>query len=142
MTLADKQRELSAQLSRFKNGQDRLASLVQRARAQKAFPAEWRVDANLIPGCLARLWFVPEFRDGNCHFTADSDSLIVKAIAVLLCEYYSGQPPAEIIGHDPEFLVPLGITQHLTPNRRNALSKIWGRIHDFAAEHATPNEVV
>jgi cysteine desulfuration protein SufE len=142
MTLADKQRELSAQLSRFKNGQDRLASLVARARAQKEFPVEQRSDANLIPGCLAKLWFVTEFRDGNCFFAADSDSLIVKAIAGLLCEFYSGQPPSEILAHDPSFLAPIGITQHLTPNRRNALAKIWSRIHDFAAEHATPNEVV
>jgi cysteine desulfuration protein SufE len=142
MTLADKQRELSAQLSRFKNGQDRLALLVAHARAQKAFPAEWRADANLIPGCLAKLWFVPEFRGGKCYFTADSDSLIVKAVAGLLCEFYSGQRPAEIFAHDPGFLAPLGITQHLTPNRRNALSKIWGRIHDFAAQRALPNEVV
>jgi cysteine desulfuration protein SufE len=142
MTLADKQRELSAQLSRFKNGQDLLASLVARARAQKEFPTEQRSDANLIPGCLAKLWFVTEFREGNCFFAADSDSLIVKAVAGLLCEFYSGQPPAEILAHDPSFLAPLGITQHLTPNRRNALAKIWSRIHDFAAEHATPNEVV
>jgi cysteine desulfuration protein SufE len=142
MTLADKQRELSAQLSRFKNGQDRLAALVARARVQKAFPAEWRTDGNLIPGCLAKLWFVPEFREGKCYFTADSDSLIVKAIAGLLCEFYSGQPAAEILAHDPGFLAPLGITQHLTPNRRNALSKIWGRIHDFVTQHALPNEVV
>jgi cysteine desulfuration protein SufE len=142
MTLADKQRELSAQLSRFKNGQDRLAALVARARVQKAFPAEWRTDGNLIPGCLAKLWFVPEFREGKCYFTADSDSLIVKAIAGLLCEFYSGQPAAEILAHDPGFLAPLGITQHLTPNRRNALSKIWERIHDFVTQHALPNEVV
>jgi len=142
MTLADKQRELSAQLSRFKNGQDRLAALVARARVQKAFPSEWRTDGNLIPGCLAKLWFVPEFREGKCYFTADSNSLIVKAIAGLLCEFYSGQPPAEILAHAPGFLAPLGITQHLTPNRRNALSKIWGRIHDFVTQHALPNEVV
>jgi hypothetical protein len=34
--------------------------------------------------------------------------------------------------HSPEFLAPLGITQHLTPNRRNALAKVWERIRAFA----------
>jgi len=66
----------------------------------------------------------------------DSDSLVVKAIAGLLCDFYSGQPPAEILAHDPRFLAPLGITQHLTPNRRNALAKIWERIRQFAADNA------
>jgi cysteine desulfuration protein SufE len=137
MTLAEKQRELSAQLSGFKSGPDRLAALVEKARKEPPFADTRRTEANLIPGCLAKLWFIPEFRDGQCFFTADSNSQIVKAIATLLCEFYSGHPPAEILPHDPAFLAALGITQHLTPNRRNALAKVWQHIHDFAAQHAT-----
>ena len=57
-------------------------------------------------------------------------------MAGLLCEFYSGHAPAEILAHDPKFLAPLGITQHLTPNRRNALSKVWERIRQFAEAHA------
>ena len=136
MNLAEKQTQLTAELSALKNGQGRLAHLVERAKKIPPLGAEQRVDANLIPGCLAKLWFVSAFRDGQCFFTCDSDSLVVKAVAVLLCDFYSGQPPAEILAHDPKFLAPLGITQHLTPNRRNALSKIWERIHQFAEASA------
>jgi cysteine desulfuration protein SufE len=135
MTLADKQRELTAQLAQHKNGQDRLAALVERARKQPLFPPEQRIEAHLIPGCLAKLWLISEFRDGQCFFTADSDSLVVKAIAGLLCDFYSGVSPAEIIAHDPAFLAPFGITQHLTPNRRNSLAKVWEQIRGFAARH-------
>ena len=136
MNLAEKQVELTTQLAALKNGQDRLAFLVEKARQRPPIAAAFRADAHLIPGCLAKLWFVPEFRAGKCFFVCDSDSLVVKAIAGLLCEFYSGQTPAEILAHDPGFLVPLGITQHLTPNRRNALSKIWERIRTFAASQA------
>jgi cysteine desulfuration protein SufE len=94
------------------------------------------VDANLVSGCLAKLWLVAEFHAGRCVFACDSDSLVVKAIAGLLCEFYSGHAPAEILAHDPQFLAPLGITQHLTPNRRNALSKVWDRIRQFAEANA------
>jgi cysteine desulfuration protein SufE len=132
MSLAEKQLQLTAELSALKNGQDRLAALVENARKRPPFPPDQRVDANLIPGCLAKLWLVPDFRDGKCYFACDSDSLIVKAIAGLLCEFYSGHAPAEILSHDPAFLAPLGITQHLTPNRRNAVSKVWDRIRQFA----------
>ena len=103
-------------------------------------PAADRVEPNLIPGCLAKLWFVSQSRDGRCFFACDSDSLIVKAIAGLLCEFYSGHRPAEILAHDPKFLAPLGITQHLTPNRRNALSKVWGHIGQFAQANVETNE--
>ena len=136
MNLAEKQVELTAQLTALKNGQDRLALLVERAKKIPPLAPEMRVEENLIPGCLAKLWFVPRFRDGKCCFVCDSDSLVVKAIAGLLCEFYSGHAAAEILAHSPEFLAPLGITQHLTPNRRNALAKIWERIRQFAEANA------
>jgi len=136
VNLAEKQVQLTAQLAAQKNGQDRLAWLVEQARKRQPLAPELRADVNLIPGCLAKLWFVAHFRDGCCFFDCDSDSLVVKAIAGLLCDFYSGHPPAEILAHDPGFLAPLGITQHLTPNRRNALSKIWECIRQFAELNA------
>ena len=134
MNLAEKQVALTARLAALKNGQDRLALLVERARKLPPLAPELRVAPNLLPGCLARLWFVSHFRDGKCFFACDSDSLVVKAIAGLLCEFYRGRAPAEILAHSPEFLASLGITQHLTPNRRNALARVWERIRQFA-EH-------
>jgi cysteine desulfuration protein SufE len=134
VNLAERQLQLTAKLAALKNGQDRLAFLVDQARRRSAPAAELRADAHLIPGCLAKLWFIPSVRNGHCFFACDSDSLVVKGIAGLLCEFYSGHSPAEILAHDPKFLAPLGITQHLTPNRRNALSKVWERIKQFAVE--------
>ena len=136
MTLAEKQAQLTAQLATLKHGQDRLALLVEKAKSIPALAPELRTDDNLIPGCLAKLWFIARFQEGHCHFRCDSDSLVVKAIAGLLCEFYSDHAPAEILAHDPKFLAPLGITQHLTPNRRNALAKVWERIHGFAGANA------
>src|SRR5882757_8696770 len=128
MTLAEKQAQLAAELAAIKNGQDRFALLVDRAKKIPPLAPELRVEKNLLPGCLAKLWFVSELRAGKCFFACDSDSLVVKAVAGLLCDFYSGHAPGEILAHDPKFLAPLGITQHLTPNRRNALSKVWERI--------------
>ena len=136
MNLAEKQVDLTAQLAALKNGQDRLALLVERAKKLPPLMPELRVEENLIPGCLAKLWFVPHFRNGRCFFACDSDSLVVKAIAGLLCQFYHGHAPVEILAHSPDFLAPLGITQHLTPNRRNALAKVWERIRQFAEAHA------
>jgi cysteine desulfuration protein SufE len=138
MNLAEKQVELTTRLAAFKNGQDRFAWLVEQAKQRPSLAPELRVKDNLIPGCLAKLWFIPEFRNDRCFFHCDSDSLVVKAIAGLLCEFYSGQTPAEILAHDTGFLASFGITQHLTPNRRNALSKIGGLIKKFAATTEPP----
>ena len=139
MTLAEKQAQLTVELAAFKNGQDRFALLVDRAKKIQLLAPELRVEKNLIPGCLAKLWFVPSCRDEKCFFVCDSDSLVIKAIAGLLCDFYSGHAADEILVHDPNFLAPLGITQHLTPNRRNALSKVWECIRKFAENHLTPS---
>ena len=138
MTLAEKQAQLTAELAAFKNGQDRFAYLVERAKNSPP-ASNLRLEKNLIPGCLAKLWLISEFHGGKCFFTCDSDSLVVKAIASLLCEFYSGHAPAEICAHDPQFLGPLGITQHLTPNRRNALSKVCERTREFSENNLTPS---
>lgn len=135
MTLAEKQRQLTAELNALPHGQDRLARLVERARKLPPLSPESRIEQNLVPGCLAKLWLVSEFRAGQCFHACDSDSLVVKAIASLLCDFYSSQTPTEILAHDPAFLAPLGITQHLTPNRRNALAKVWEHIRQFAETH-------
>jgi cysteine desulfuration protein SufE len=132
MKLAEKQNQISTQLAALKSGQDRLVFLVEKARARRSLPPEFRMDANRVPGCLAKLWLVAEMRAGHCHFDCDSDSLIVKAVAGLLCDFYSDQSTEEILAIEPDFLVPLGITQHLTPNRRNALARVREFIRHFA----------
>jgi cysteine desulfuration protein SufE len=137
-TLAAKQQALREALSQPHGPQQRLAWLIEQARLRQPLDAAGRTDAHRVEGCLARLWLVAQFRDGRCHYQCDSDSLIVKAIAGLLCDFYSGHTPGEILAHAPAFLSQFGITQHLTPNRRNALSRVWETIRAFALAHRDP----
>lgn len=136
MTLAEQEQRLLAELAPLKDPQVRFAWLVERARQRPMLPAEFRTDPFRVEGCMSKLWFVPELRDGRCYFRAESDSLVVKSIAGLLCDFYSGQEPEQIIAHNPAFLAAVGISQHLTPNRRNTLTRVWGKIRDFALGHA------
>src|SRR5687768_15188136 len=120
MTLPEKREKLLRTLAGVKNAQERFAYVVQTGRDRSLSP-EFKTDAYRVEGCLAKLWFVPEFKDGKCFFRADSDSAIVKGIATLLCDFYSDHTPEEIVAIDPTFLETVGITQHLTQNRRNSL---------------------
>ena len=135
MPLAENQQQLLATLRSLKDPQERLAWLLEQARARPLLAAELRTEAALVPGCLARLWFVPSLREGRCYFQSESDSLIVKAVAGLLCEFYSGQLPGEILAQPEDLLRAAGITEHLTPNRRNGLGRVVALIRDFAQRH-------
>lgn len=130
--LAAKRVALLARLGTVRHPQERLQWLVEQARLRPALAAEWRTETHRLPGCVANLWLIAELRDGRCDFRCDSDSQIVRAVAGLLCEFYSGATPAEVLAMDPVFLDHVGINQHLTANRRNVLSRVWERIRTFA----------
>jgi cysteine desulfuration protein SufE len=136
MSFFHKRAELVERLQLLPTGQDRLMYLVDDSKKTPPLPPELRDEAHRVEGCLSNLWFVPEFREGRCYFRADADSHVVRGIALLLCDFYSGGEPREIIEFEPSFLADAGITQHLSPNRRNGLSRLWGKIRNFAAECA------
>jgi len=128
-------RSILDELGAFTDPLDRLEHLVDRARAMPPLPDAERNEGNRIEGCMAQLWMTSSFADGRCHFHSDSDSLVVKSIAGLLCEIYDGATPQEILEHSPEFLAEAGVTSHLSANRRNALTQVWKKIRDFAEQN-------
>lgn len=134
--LAAKRDALLAQLGGFRHPQERLQWLVEQARLRAPLAAELKTHEHRVSGCLANLWLVAETRDGGCYFQCDSDSQIIRAVAGLLCDFYSGATPAEILATDPGFLGQVGINQHLTANRRNVLSRVWERIRTYAEASA------
>jgi cysteine desulfuration protein SufE len=52
-------------------------------------------------------------------------------VATLVCEFYDGASPAEVAATDADFLGAVGITQHLSPNRRNGLTNLVAKIRAF-----------
>ncbi len=134
LSLATKKRELVDDLSLLPTAQDRLMYIVDLARKTAHLAPEFQTDTYRVEGCLSNLWFVPEYREGCCWFRVDADSHIVRGIALVLAHFYSGERPADILQQDPSFLSEVGITQHLSPNRRNGLSRLWDKIRTFAAE--------
>jgi len=135
MTISEKQEALAAELARFKNPQDRLAHMIQVGRAAPSLPPDFKQPETKLEGCLSNLWLRSEFREGACYFQADSDSAIVKGLAVVICNLFSGLAPAEILKADLTPLRHAGLWQQLTPNRRTGLSRLVDNIHDFARAH-------
>lgn len=132
MTLKDKQAALVEEITLIPDAYERLGYIVERGKKASALPEDLHIDSFKIEGCMSQLWVVPELKNGHCFFRSDSDSAIVKGIAELLCTFYSDANPQEILENNAEFLGEVGITQHLSPNRRNGLSRIVDSIQHFA----------
>jgi cysteine desulfuration protein SufE len=132
MNLREKQDLLVEEINLIPDAYERLGYIVERGKNAPGIPSELQIDSFKIEGCMSQLWVVPEFKESVCLYRSESDSAIVKGIAELLCTFYSDQSPQEIIDNDASFLSEVGITQHLSPNRRNGLSRIVESIQRFA----------
>jgi len=134
MTMREKQEALAADLARFKTPQDRLSHIIRVGRSAAGLGEQFKIPETKLDGCLSNLWLRSEFRDGACFFSADSDSAIVKGLATVICDLFSGLAPSEIVQADLAPLRQAGLWQQLTPNRRTGLSRLVDRIHEFARE--------
>ena len=131
MTLAEKRNALIEELAPFEDPHERFQYIIDRAKGAEGLPPELRIEQLLIEGCTSNLWLYPTLRDGTCRFRCDADSLITKGIATLVCELYDGATPSEVAATDAEFLAEVGITQHLSPNRRTGLANLVAKIRAF-----------
>lgn len=136
MSLAEKRRALVEELGMFDDPHERFQYILDRAKTAPALDPKYRVPELLIEGCTSNLWLVPSHEGGSCRFRSDADSMITKGIAALVCDYYDGATPAEVAATDADFLGEVGVTQHLSPNRRNGLSNLVGKIRAFGKLHA------
>jgi cysteine desulfuration protein SufE len=128
-----KKDNLIAELKALSDPEDRFTFIVERAQCQENIPEELKLDSFKVKGCMSQLWIVPSVDQlGICKFQADGDALIPKGITLLILDLFQNEKPKTIIDADLSFLDQLGLKEQLTPNRRNALSKIEDYVKDFA----------
>jgi cysteine desulfuration protein SufE len=132
--LLEKEQQLLSVMLGVRNPQQRLAMIVEHARRRAPLDPARRVEANRVQGCLVRTWFVAEFRDGKCFFSADSDAVTLKALLGLLCDLYSGSTPDELAVTSPDFLPRLGVLHQLAENRRRTVLRVAEQVFEFARQ--------
>jgi cysteine desulfuration protein SufE len=132
MTLSEKRQALTDDLTTLPDAEERFVYLLDKAKKWKPLDGAYKTDERLLPGCVSRLWLYPEFRDGRCWFGMDAEALISKGIAAVVCGFYNGETPADIVATEPDFLAEAGLTQVLSANRSNALANLRKRIKAYA----------
>ncbi len=131
-TIEDRKEALRQEYSIFPDPQELFEYIIDKNKSSVGLPKELKREEFMVKGCVSSLWLVPSFEDGKCHFKSDADSLITRGVAELVCSLYDGLTPQEVIDLDPAFLEEIGISSHLSPNRRNGLSQLCAKINAFA----------
>ena len=116
--------------------EERYAYLIELGQKLQPLPDEKRMDENLVRGCQSTVWLHRECQDGRVYLQSDSDSLIVKGLAALLLDVFSGQPAEAVLKADLTFFDETGLNRHLSSQRANGLMAMIDEIKTFAAECA------
>ena len=117
------------QLRSFKDPQLRLAWISRRGTDHPGLPDAQRVEAHRVDGCLSKLWLKGVASSGVWKFECDSDSMIVRGLASLVCEACRGRTSAELLdrrSHPPLLSDP--VLRSLTQSRRSGLTHLWTRL--------------
>ncbi len=133
-SIIERKDKLVSEFKALDDKDDRMRALILKGRSLE-MPENLKLDQFLVKGCISRAWLVPQLKDGKIYFLADSEAMIVKGIIATLVEVYSGTTPEEVVELKPDFLVEVGIEDHLSMNRRNGLANIT-KLIQFYAEKA------
>jgi cysteine desulfuration protein SufE len=133
MTLAAKQDSLIEDLNFLPDPQERLAEIVRRG-SRHALPDTVKTPDRRVPGCVSGVWVERTETNGLFQFRCDADSPMVKGLAALLCDLYSGATPEDIAAEEPRVWEACGLHKMLSPTRLNGLRALRERIKQLASE--------
>ncbi len=134
MSLTARQQQLLDDLVFIDDLQERLATVVERARRRPKLSAEQRTPAHRIPGCTSNVWLVSQLHEGRCHFHPDADSPVVLGLVTLLTDFHSDLTPAELLATTTDPLETLQLSRNLSPTRRHGLAAVRTALRAFAAQ--------
>ena len=132
MTINEIQDEIIEEFSDFDDWMDKYQLLIDLGNGQEPLEEKYKTEQNLIDGCQSRVWLVADYEDGNIHFRAESDALIVKGIVSLLIRVLSDHTPQEILDADLYFIDEIGLKEHLSPTRSNGLVAMVKQMRAYA----------
>ena len=124
--MAQRQKLLIDDYAFIDDHRERFQIIVETAGLQApAFPDGFRTDANLVEGCLSKVWMTVLIGGGGeVEVCIDSESPALRSIGALFCRIYSGASPEDVVATEPEFLHSLKIDLNLTPTRPRGVSRI------------------
>ena len=137
MTINEIQDEIIEEFSGFDDWMDKYQLLIDLGNELAPLDERYKTEQNLIDGCQSRVWLQADYEEGQIHFSAESDALIVKGIVSLLIRVLSDHTPQEILDADLYFIEEIGLKEHLSPTRSNGLVAMVKQIRAYALAFST-----
>ncbi len=137
MTINEIQDEIIEEFSGLDDWMDKYQLLIDLGNELAPLDERYKTEQNLIDGCQSRVWLQADYENGQIHFSAESDALIVKGIVSLLIRVLSDHTPQEILDADLYFIEEIGLKEHLSPTRSNGLVAMVKQMRTYALAFST-----
>jgi len=132
MTINQIQDKIIEEFSELNDGVDKYQYIVNLGKSLELLNEKYKTEEYLISGCQSNVWLKAEILGGKIHFSADSDSLIIKGIISMLLRVVNNQSPADILNNELYFINRTGLSSNLSPARGNGLFSMISQIKTFA----------
>lgn len=135
-SIQDIQSQIVEDFSFLPQWEERYAYLIELGQKLPPLPEALKTEEHIVRGCQSTVWLHKTCEDGRLILQADSDSLIVKGLAALLLQVYSGQPADKAAAAELTFFDQTGLNKHLSSQRTNGLRAMIDEIRKFAIQCA------
>ena len=122
MTISEKGQSLVEDFSFMEDWTEKYQYLIDLSKNLAPMDTKFKVEENIIKGCQSKVWLKASFENELINFQADSDAIISKGIVAILLSVLNDRKPNEILNADLSFIDQIGLKEHLSPNRANAVS--------------------
>lgn len=113
--------------------EDKYRYIIDLGGKLEPLPPEFHTEEWKVQGCQSQVWLVPEKKENKLFFLGDSDAVIVKGIIYIVLSIFSGRTAEEIKSAPIEDIFKkLGLSEHLSPSRRNGLTSMTEKILHYA----------
>ncbi len=132
-TLAEEQEEFIRDFNEIGEWMFQHSCLLELTTEMKPLSEEEKTEETRIKGCQAKLWVLPEYKDGLICVRADSDALIVKGMIAVIVALFDERTPEEVCNAKIDFIERTSLKEQISTDRFNGMNKVIRLIQDFAA---------
>lgn len=133
-SIAEIENNLIEDFELLENWEEKYEFLVEMGQNMPTMDPTLKTEERLVKGCQSSVWFDIHCEDGRMHFSADSDSLVVKGMVAVLEIILNDQPATEVLKADLGFFETLGLWRHISSQRSNGLTAMMGHLKQAAVD--------
>jgi len=123
------------ELSIFDDALEKYEYIIELGSLNSDFEESYKSEKYLVKGCSSSVWLYCTKVDDKLFFHSDSNAMIAKGLASIICKVYSGNSSKDILNSDVKLLESLNLSEIITPVRQNGVASIQRYILKFAKDY-------